>query len=260
MRNVEDLAQHTEKPPFVPDKQPDPEELLFGTEDAPPLPAMNIFPIEWHVETPKLLQIYEQARDPGLGALAAALGLGRPERLQPRSALCPRLLVLAALGVRQLGPGGVRPRDDPHLRDPRGGPDPQVLLLDHPRRGQPRGGVRPRDPAVHPGRAARLRAADAAGHARPQQRRVALSQRRPLLGGLQEGRAQAPAAAPVHRFHVRRDRGRDPVPLDAPAHHDPGAKGGVPLHRPGRGAPSRHLPDAAPEGDAGARARRTRGA
>ena len=26
---------------------------------------MNIFPIEWHVETPKLLQIYEQARDPG---------------------------------------------------------------------------------------------------------------------------------------------------------------------------------------------------
>ena len=26
---------------------------------------MNIFPIEWRVETPKLLEIYEQARDPG---------------------------------------------------------------------------------------------------------------------------------------------------------------------------------------------------
>ena len=51
-----------------------------------------------------------------------------------------------------------------------------------------------------------------------------------------------PPAAPVHRLHVRRDRGRDPVPLDAPTHHDPGAQGGVPLHRQGRGAPPRHLP------------------
>ena len=65
MANVDELSQQIEPPPYVPDRQPDPEELLFGTEDAPPLPAMNIFPIEWHVETPKLLQIYEQARDPG---------------------------------------------------------------------------------------------------------------------------------------------------------------------------------------------------
>jgi hypothetical protein len=65
MANVNELSQNIEPPPYVPDRQPDPEELLFGTEDAPPLPAMNIFPIEWHVETPKLLQIYEQARDPG---------------------------------------------------------------------------------------------------------------------------------------------------------------------------------------------------
>ena len=64
MANVDELSQRIEPPPYVPDRQPDPEELLFGTEDAPPLPAMNIFPIEWHVETPKLLQIYEQARDP----------------------------------------------------------------------------------------------------------------------------------------------------------------------------------------------------
>ena len=65
MADVDELSQKIEQPPYVPEKQPDPEELLFGTEDAPPLPAMNIFPIEWHVETPKLLQIYEQARDPG---------------------------------------------------------------------------------------------------------------------------------------------------------------------------------------------------
>jgi hypothetical protein len=65
MANANDLAQHTAKPPFVPDKQPEPEEILYGCEGAPPLPEMNIFPIEWHVETPKLLEIYEAARDPG---------------------------------------------------------------------------------------------------------------------------------------------------------------------------------------------------
>jgi hypothetical protein len=65
MADVNDLARRTQKPPFVPEKQPDPEELLFGAEDAPALPPMNIFPIEWRVETPKLLEIYEQARDPG---------------------------------------------------------------------------------------------------------------------------------------------------------------------------------------------------
>jgi hypothetical protein len=65
MADVNDLAQRTEKPSSVPDRQPDPEELLYGCEGAPPLPKMNIFPIEWQVETPKLLEIYEAARDPG---------------------------------------------------------------------------------------------------------------------------------------------------------------------------------------------------
>ena len=249
MSKASDVAQHIEKPPFVPDRQPDPEEILYGCEGAPPLPQMNIFPIEWHVETPKLMEIYEAARDPGLGAEPAALEQPGRQCLQPRSALRDRLLVLAALGVRQLGPGGVRPGHDPHLRDPRGRPDPQVLLLGDPRRGQPRGGVRPRDPAVHAGRPARLRAADALGQARAQQCRVALSQRRPLLGRVQEGRAQVPGADPVHLVPVRRGRGRDPVPRHVPAHHHPGAEGGVPLRRHGRGAPYRHLPDRAAKGD-----------
>jgi hypothetical protein len=65
VRDAEKIAKEIEKPPFVPDKQPDPEEILYGVEGAPPLPEMNIFPIEWHVETPKLLEIYEAARDPG---------------------------------------------------------------------------------------------------------------------------------------------------------------------------------------------------
>jgi len=65
MPSASDVAQSIEKPPFVPDRQPDPEEILYGCEGAPPLPQMNIFPIEWHVETPKLMEIYEAARDPG---------------------------------------------------------------------------------------------------------------------------------------------------------------------------------------------------
>ena len=35
MSKVDDLSQQIERAPFVPDKQPAPEEILFGTEDAP---------------------------------------------------------------------------------------------------------------------------------------------------------------------------------------------------------------------------------
>lgn len=44
---------------------PDAQALLYGTEEPPPFPEVNIFPLEWRVETPKLVQIYEGARDPG---------------------------------------------------------------------------------------------------------------------------------------------------------------------------------------------------
>src|SRR5277367_3746396 len=44
---------------------PDVATLLFGTTEPPPFPANNIFPLEWHTETPKLLEIYERGRDPG---------------------------------------------------------------------------------------------------------------------------------------------------------------------------------------------------
>lgn len=44
---------------------PDPEQILFGTSEPPPFPEGNIFPLEWDVETPKLIDIYEASRDPG---------------------------------------------------------------------------------------------------------------------------------------------------------------------------------------------------
>ncbi len=47
------------------DIAPHPEQILFATSEPPAFPDDNIFPIEWGVETPKLVEIYEQGRDPG---------------------------------------------------------------------------------------------------------------------------------------------------------------------------------------------------
>jgi rubrerythrin len=45
---------------------PDPEQLLLNAEAAPALTdRLNIFPFDWRVETPRLMDIYEDARDPG---------------------------------------------------------------------------------------------------------------------------------------------------------------------------------------------------
>ncbi len=45
--------------------EPDAAQLLFDTKEPPPFPEMNIFPLEWRVETPKLQQIYDASRVPG---------------------------------------------------------------------------------------------------------------------------------------------------------------------------------------------------
>jgi hypothetical protein len=45
------------------DEMPDPARILFGMEEPPPFPADNIFPIEWHTDTPKLLKLYDSARE-----------------------------------------------------------------------------------------------------------------------------------------------------------------------------------------------------
>ena len=65
-RSMESLAGAMETPPAETSSvAPDAAQLLYGLEEPPPFPEMNIFPLEWHVETPKLVQIYEQSRDPG---------------------------------------------------------------------------------------------------------------------------------------------------------------------------------------------------
>jgi hypothetical protein len=48
------------------ERMPNPEELLLNCEDAPKITdRLNIFPFDWRVETPRLMEIYESSRDPG---------------------------------------------------------------------------------------------------------------------------------------------------------------------------------------------------
>lgn len=42
---------------------PDAAKLLFGAAEPPPFPELNIFPLEWRVETPKLMALYDSARE-----------------------------------------------------------------------------------------------------------------------------------------------------------------------------------------------------
>ncbi len=59
------LATQLRVPPSAPTVAPDPAQILFGTREPPPFTEGNIFPLEWRVETPKMLEIYEGSRDPG---------------------------------------------------------------------------------------------------------------------------------------------------------------------------------------------------
>ncbi len=59
------LAQNLSEPPQTAAERPDPEQILFGASEPPAFPEGNIFPIEWDTETPKLVDIYEQSRNPG---------------------------------------------------------------------------------------------------------------------------------------------------------------------------------------------------
>jgi len=63
--NAAALAGALRQPSSQPTAQPDAATILFGTRNPPPFKEGNIFPLEWRVETPKLLEIYEGARDPG---------------------------------------------------------------------------------------------------------------------------------------------------------------------------------------------------
>lgn len=53
-------------PPQILAEMPNPEDLLGHLTSAPEIVSkLNIFPMEWRVETPRLMDIYEAARDPG---------------------------------------------------------------------------------------------------------------------------------------------------------------------------------------------------
>ncbi|MFI4986917.1 MAG: ferritin-like domain-containing protein [Alphaproteobacteria bacterium] len=60
---AEALAQRTVEAPAGSELPPSAEQILFGAKEPPPFPADNIFPIEWHTDTPKLLKLYDAARE-----------------------------------------------------------------------------------------------------------------------------------------------------------------------------------------------------
>jgi hypothetical protein len=63
--SAEQLAGGLRTPPTNPREMPDPMKILFEVREPPPFAKGNIFPLEWRVETPKMLEIYDASRDPG---------------------------------------------------------------------------------------------------------------------------------------------------------------------------------------------------
>lgn len=58
--------KNLEKPPVELSAMPSPEELLLNAQDAPAITdKLNLFPFDWRVETPRLMEIYDNSRDPG---------------------------------------------------------------------------------------------------------------------------------------------------------------------------------------------------
>ncbi|MFI5020256.1 MAG: hypothetical protein ACHQRJ_01205 [Alphaproteobacteria bacterium] len=60
---AEALAARASAAPAGSDRPPSAEQILYGAKEPPPFPADNIFPIEWHTDTPKLLKLYDSARE-----------------------------------------------------------------------------------------------------------------------------------------------------------------------------------------------------
>jgi hypothetical protein len=60
------LGEKLIAPPTKHVSMPDPQKLLLETEAAPLITdKLNIFPFDWRVETPRLMEIYDKSRDPG---------------------------------------------------------------------------------------------------------------------------------------------------------------------------------------------------
>lgn len=64
--NLSNLESQIKAAPSKHERMPDPEKILLDTESAPAITdKLNLFPFDWRVETPRLAEIYENARDPG---------------------------------------------------------------------------------------------------------------------------------------------------------------------------------------------------
>jgi hypothetical protein len=59
------LAARASEPTVIVSALPDAEAILAGIGAAPEISGPNIFPMRWRVDTPKLYEIYDAARDPG---------------------------------------------------------------------------------------------------------------------------------------------------------------------------------------------------
>ena len=81
---AEELAARASAAPEGSDRPPSPEEILYGAKEPPPFPADNIFPIEWHTDTPKLLKLYELGARAELVPQQAGVGHPRSRRLHAR--------------------------------------------------------------------------------------------------------------------------------------------------------------------------------
>jgi hypothetical protein len=64
MRTSSEVAERLVPPPGNV-ASPDVETIVAGLIEPPAFAAMNLFPLEWRTETPRLKQLYNAARDPG---------------------------------------------------------------------------------------------------------------------------------------------------------------------------------------------------
>ena len=154
------------QPPVIHDEMPSPDKLLAKaiTEKAPEITKkLNIFPIEWRVETPRLMEIYEASRDPGWSPSTLPWSSFNPDLLtqDQRYAISYWWALLSVFDAS--GPA-VFARAMIHAYEKKGrGCHSQVLLFRHARRDESRRSLWSGDSDVDAGWTAEIRAEDNAG-------------------------------------------------------------------------------------------------
>ena len=99
-------ASELTAPPQIFGEMPQPEKLLDEITSAPEIVSqLNIFPMEWRVETPRLMDIYESARDPGWSPSKLPWDSFDPDTLDP--AILAQLVCPACYGDLRLEGAGL---------------------------------------------------------------------------------------------------------------------------------------------------------